>query len=561
MSNTNRLVHDPVQETQFGCDHELDIMTTACYMSPPDSSPHSDQRASLKSTFNPPARSLNATVMKAFPPVKRRRQLCNLDATFSQLEDDRQDADYIPTQMQHVTPPSISKSRVHKTTTRRGRLVSPEVGENRMITDFFLKVERPSTKQASTVDTTDIRETPKTPTKPRSNDSSSAVFKTPKRQIQQVVPSTTPGLSPISKSLAWRFETSPTPKKNMKERPISPVLVRRKRLPFVVPSSQWDDAELEELQIHDHSDVSDSEHDNETEFHKSASESLASNSQGDDDDDDEEEEEEEMTREKDIDPPQSQDLSTLPKPFFFETTISSRESTPSQVVHCGQQTGASKKKAADSAISLREEDVWTAKREELDYLMGASCDELDEEISQSKMETWNSPKSSPVATRNASDLNAQSLQPSNAIASRMSSKADSIILSDAESENKLFFPATQQRPPSIAQFPERVSILDGDDDDDDTDHAYESCDEGLGAPHLPPPSNKPIQHSQHPHSKRPLSKQTPTSTTHSTQTPPHTQGSTLPSTQFYLDKLLTDSMLESLPMPEFATQSSSKSRR
>lgn len=526
-----------IQELQFGSDYERPlVLSSSCYVSPPNSSPYKKnartespgQRTRCKRDrvdINMPSS------VKSFPPTKaKRRRVYHVDATFTQLDDDKLDEDYVPTQIQNMMTPPTSSRRARKAGKPKKRLVSPEIGDNRMITDYFMRVETPLKKEKALSTKEDEptvvmcvptvkNEPPKTPTKTRQKaNCGESPFKTPKSKIKDFIPSTTPGLSPLSKSLAWRFETSPTPKAELrKAQALAMTPMRRKRRHFVVPSSQWDDAEHEELEALDN----DTDGFVNPDFRKSVSESLASN------------DEDEWL--------DSGQHSLSPRrPIFLEPTLSSRESTPSQIVHCGQQTKPGS--LNHRVLSFREDDdVWTAQREELSYLMDSSSEEIEDEDSQTKLvlpESWNSPKSSPlgkVASRQT--------------ASRIVSKTDSFI-SDADSESKIFFPATQRRPSeSAASLSNSHETLSTDEDEEEYEEegeetdAYESCDDG--------------QITQTQNNQVILLDSAISATSH--QTPTQTQGSAAPSTQFYLDKILTESMLESLPLPDFSTQLSNKS--
>lgn len=676
-----------VEETQYGCQYELPQLSSKYYLSPPHSSPRAgDGPTTVKArlaTASPTRPSLSQRQSKLgdrkAPTVgfememkkrAKRRAVFSVDAPAGLLlgDDDSLDEDYAPTQIDW-TPPAAGNKKKRREARRAGgkKGASPELGVTNMaITDFF-KILKPKGAAPGKCNKTHTNKgkgslsTPegdrklapvvseanllKTPSKPRAPQSP---FQTPQNRKSKEIPSSTPGLSPLSKALGWVCEeTSPTPKANMRKAMMRSSRAKCRRSPLLVPASQWDENldKLDLLENWDSAVESDEGSQAVRRFgeKRAASESLASNNE-------DELSSSQMTascRSQNLPTQASASLHRKPVASLSDsqdstascmlTTPGTHPSTP-VVFPCGQgdpfrtqtrqgqvsttslatttattTTTTTTTMTRTTTTSRADEDDhnndWDRTRQHMDYLMGSSCDEIDDREDESEMQQhlqpWNSPsKSSPLGKRN---LKAVAGALVSVVGLRMeslaSSKAGSFCSDadvDAESDARMSFPATQQRPLSrsvsitedyeakcVDHMALAVAVKPGSrplarhglrelenaesesqceteesdyDDDGDIFHDSRSVLSDLDPIATQSTNRQPIiQQTQtdftstpskphHSHFKTPISKSDPIP--HNPQSATQASlSSTIPSTQFYMDKILTDSMLESLPLP------------
>lgn len=694
-----------VEETQYGCQYEMPQLSSKYYLSPPHSSPRAgDGPSSIKArlaTTSPTRPSLSQQHSKfrarnVPPPVgfemevkkrAKRRAVFSVDVPVAVLlgDDDSLDEDYAPTQWTPPPPPASSAAGVEKKKKRRGarrKGASPELGVTNMaITDFFkiLKPknpamgncdETPTSKSKISLPTPESNSKPseatiaseadllKTPSKPRVPQSP---FKTPQNRKVKEIPSSTPGLSPLSKALGWVCEeVSPTPKANMRKAMRS----RRpkcRRSPLLVPGSQWDE-NLDKLDLPEDWNCAFGTNEELQAVRsfgerRTASESLASN------------DEDEFLSSSQITASCRSNMSTQDSVLLQQKPAASLSDTQDSTASCmltapgtqpatpvvfpcgqgdpfrtqprrGQVSTTSvtttTTTTATTTTNRADEDDhnndWDRTRQDMDYLMGSSCDEIDDredgsEVQQQHLQPWNSPgKSSPLGKRDLKAMVAGASVSGSAVGLRMasiaSSKADSFcsdVDADVESDARFSFPATQQRPlsrsvsitedyeakcvdhlavdlavkpgsrpltrhslaeleiaESESQCETQESEYDDDDADDDDDVFHDSRSvlsdlDPIATQSTNRQLTTTLTHSApsqadftstpskpHSHFKTPtISKlDHPASTSAGTNPQPSaTQSSltsTMPSTQFYMDKILTESMLESLPLPSNA---------
>lgn len=611
------------QYSQYAYEYKNTQLSSACYMSPPNSSPRDDSKTTPKSVGKkrmdiPGPTDRPHDELDLSPPLEeipqpqskqagKRRAVFNVDASFSALFDDRLDEEYIPTQYQgaqlELTPPTTRK-KAKKQKQGKKRTVSPEIGEsNRTILDYFFPIDKTKPSEFKTPVKED-RENgspeideispslfiPNNGLKTPSKRGIISPFKTPQNRKIMEIPSSTPGLSPLSKSLGWvSEELSPTPKANMRNarKRMASVIIPRKA--FVVPASQWDDCEHDLFLESQHSS---GEEDISEAFQLSGGMKLTRNSLR------------ALCENEKLNTSQSfRGNLGLIEPL---NSIASGLSYEVAAIPCGQKDPY---RTQLSRTSLRRDDEdpedWDRQRKQMNFLMGSFCDEVDDRAEtglqlegQSLEDPWNYSLKSPL-------LGKTNIKNGRRLFSRTPSQADSCY-SELYSESQMKVPATQQRPLSRSvsitesvNEPTKLTLsaattvnnildLDCESATDECDSDFQDSQPVISSLNTitsesPEPAFESQHHDQHVENlhqdhqpcSQYIASQQPTCTqfapptkrpiicssadnNHLTQT----QASiSIPSTQFYMDKILTESMLESLPLPDFATQAFGKPGR
>lgn len=607
-----------IEDTQFPFEDELPLpQLSSFYVSPPRSSqrdfrtPESRNSTKAMTTRRTPLIPTDSPLSNKPSSRKRKRKsVFNVDASFTALFDDRLDEDYIPTQLAKARTPKTGRKK-QKKPPRKIRTVSPELGgSNRVITDFF-----PPTDRISSADTTThklnpltseadvspcdpyvkkshsvsaslgdneissppaqepVQDQPSTPSK--THKSAPAQFKTPTNKKPLVIPSSTPEYTPLGKPSGWRGyeEDSPTSKASLRKstmQALTPPIRRIKRGSFVIPCSPLDEYERLELS----EDCDDGIRGDVTSiFLKSASKSLSTDD--------------------DINNVHGSYMTTSPKSIFLEHRASSdfRNSSLSQSeVTCGQRIPFGTQIGTSSSISSNEGEEdddddntdWIRRRERMDHLMGSSCDEIDDrdecDLLQKAqlLDHWGSPGKSISSAF-------EKKQFAHTLCERASSKVESFYIE--HDSQAMAFPATQRPRSMISSIGQSEgsetsirakrylignhtnsatstdSDYDGETEESSEDEAFNDSHAALldvdeNSLSQQVPQRQQAQSDMLP-TQPSLTQNTASTEISNVDSENHTQlSSNFHSTQYYMDKLLTESMLESLPLPDFSTQGS-----